>query len=330
MLGYISNLFKSKEQDNNVKKNYIEELLNIEKDINIKNLVEIFINIINKEEVSNEDIYSGILYIRDYKNGKGLREYGNILLYIYLMSERLNIENISNIKKIIYIYLNEIGRWDDWNLLFEIDYRKDLEFIKDKINKKKNEKALKEKKNIIKSIIIEIICNELINDYKKCKNGKKIGLCAKWCPSEGKRLDKKVKIVYDISIYLLKMIKDDNDFLNILEKDILENIIKSNSKCVYRHILSVLRKKIDIVETHLCQKNIDGLYINRIPKRAILYHKNALMKRGINVSQYIDINNHSEIQSELAHNVNEDGFEYIKENSVYIKKNYLEIYQKYL
>lgn len=335
MFGYISRLFTSSDTGNDIKKDYIEELLNINDNISIKDLVKLFNSIICNDEVSNMDIFNGILYIRDYKNGKGLRDYGNLLLYIYLTSNRIGFkeEDKEYLKKILYIYLNDIGRWDDWVIFYEIDYIKDFDFINLKKNNKseKNIKNCEEKIVLIKTIIKELICKELIHDYKKCKNNEKISLCAKWCPSEGKRLDKKIKIVYEFSMYLLNLIKNDNNFLNILEKDILENIIKSNSKHVYRHILCILRKKIDLIETHLCQMNINDKCIKKAPKGAIIYHKKELIKKGINVDYYIQNVHRKQSHSGQKDIDDEDDKEYIKikENSLYIKKNYLEIYKKY-
>jgi len=317
MLQYITYLFKDNNKDD-YKKDYIEELINIDNDISIDKLIEIYENIIEKIEL--DDLIKGLLYIRDYKNGKGFRKIGNILLYIIMTDNRKNI-NIDLMRKYIYTYLNDIGRWDDWNIFFEIDIDKEYE----KINKKfkKNEKN--------KDLIIDIICNELIDNYKKIETKEKIGLCAKWCPSEGKKLDKKIKIVNELSRKLLNMIKKDNKLLYLLDKDILENIIKDNSKYIYRIILSKLRKKMGLIENHLCQKNINEIKIEKIPKMALIYHKKALLNHGINIE---NINRSENVHKDNHHKDNQYNnifdFEYIDENSIYIKKNYLDLYNKYI
>jgi len=307
MFEYITSLFKSNEE---IKlNNEIEELLNIDNSINIENVIKIYKNIIDKVYIN--ELYKSVLYIRDYKNGKGLRKIGNILFYLFIMNNELKDNEF--IKTCLYTYLNEIGRWDDMFIFFE----KDNEIQNDYINKTEN----KTKKELIKNMIIEIICNELINDYKKCKNGLNVSLCAKWCPSEGKSLDRKTNIVYILSNKLIEIIKKDNEILDILDKNILENIIKNNKKYVYRHLISVLRKKIDIIETYICKKDINDIQIEKVPKKAIVYHKKTLVSNGININKYINTDSN---QTEL------DKFEYLADNQIYIKKNYLEIYDKYI
>lgn len=76
-----------------------------------------------------------------------------------------------------------------------------------------------------------------------------ITLCAKWVPSEGKSVDKKTGIYGDIAKAL--------------------HIKKDAFRKTY---LAPLRKHLDLVETHLVQKEYDAIDYEKVPSRCMFIH----------------------------------------------------------
>jgi len=258
--------FKSLTGENN-NKNFIDTLININeyytKDILNNNkliLKELIDNCIKNNDYI--DILKVIFYIRANKNNN-LKDISNILFYYTLIK---NDNQELNMQEIIYKYLSKIGRWDDWLIFYDNKNINDIFSIKN--NQRYNEE------------INNILIRQIITDLKDL-NKTKISLCAKWLPSENKSVDKKLGIVSILSELLYCEVVKDNEILKMLDKNILENIVKKNKKSVYRLILALLRNNMNLIETYLCQNRyIDKKYIGSLSKNAQNYYKRKIDALG--------------------------------------------------
>lgn len=136
--------------------------------------------------------------------------------------------------------IQEYGRYDD---LIDIYFR-----LYD------NKKLSKTKRiNSIKDIIINIIKEQLNLDLNNGKNNLSVSLLAKWMPTE--------------STSSLK---------NRRRAKILMNKLKYSPK-KYRKILTLLRKKIDIVEAKMSSNNWDKIIYENVPSKANLLYSRAFI-----------------------------------------------------
>ncbi len=122
---------------------------------------------------------------------------------------------------------------------------------------------------------VELIRNTLIKDL----NSKSPTLLAKWLPSENasssetrvmaRRLAKELKL----------------------------------SKRNYRKILSVLRKRIKIVETFLTEKDYDKIEFSKLPSRAGLMYKNTFMRHEELKDRYLEFinNKNSKVHADVLY-----------------------------
>ena len=108
----------------------------------------------------------------------------------------------------------------------------------------------------------DLVCStfkaQLVADLESLGGNKSISLCAKWVPSEGKSVDKKTHIF----------------------KHIAAAMEISNSDL--RHQLTSLRKKIDLVESHLCDMTLEQVNYSHVPSKCMHIHskpKNAFIRR---------------------------------------------------
>lgn len=136
--------------------------------------------------------------------------------------------------------IQEYGRYDD---LIDIYFR-----LYD------NKKLSKTKRiNNIKNIIINIIKEQLNLDLNNSKNNLSVSLLAKWMPTE--------------STSSLK---------NRRRAKILMNKLKYSPK-KYRKILTLLRKKIDIVEAKMSSNNWNKIIYDNVPSKANLLYSKAFI-----------------------------------------------------
>lgn len=112
--------------------------------------------------------------------------------------------------------------------------------------------------------MLRYISELLKNDIKLLGEGKNVSLLAKWLPS------------VNCSDYIKKeRAKQICRFMKISEKE-------------YRKTLSALRKKIDIIETHLCSKDYTFPYEN-VPSNANFKYHNAFLRNDQErYMQYLD------------------------------------------
>lgn len=133
---------------------------------------------------------------------------------------------------------------------------KDLLFISYKLN------------NIEHKYEMNIIAQKLMEDKVSLENNKPVSLCAKWAPSENDRFDKRRQYAKKVASFIYGC-KD----IHKMEKYRKEYLVP-------------LRKKIDIVESNMCDdnwglikyENIPGVASNKL-RRAFLKHDEVRYKK---------------------------------------------------
>lgn len=112
----------------------------------------------------------------------------------------------------------------------------------------------------------KLFAEQLIKDKINYDNNETVSLCAKWCPSEKSKYQKKYNI-YNKIMY------------NILDLDLTEETDKKNKNEYFRkNYLTPLRNKIDIVETKMCKTDWKNINYENVPSIATKKYKNAFMK----------------------------------------------------
>lgn len=113
---------------------------------------------------------------------------------------------------------------------------------------------------------INFVANQLIKDKTNLDNGNEISLCAKWCPNQNK------KNAFKIANYL---------FIDTNENNLME---------LYRKkYLSPLRKKLNLLETKLCNKEFDKIEYENISNNALNKYKNTFIRHDKNrFNKYIN------------------------------------------
>ena len=101
------------------------------------------------------------------------------------------------------------------------------------------------------------------------------GYCAKWAPSEGATDDKQLNAVSEICKVL---------YPELVGRDVLEgkdkSVISKNwrqAKMQYRHMITALRKSLDIPEVNMCAKHWEEIKIGRITSLCMNRRMNALL-----------------------------------------------------
>ena len=106
--------------------------------------------------------------------------------------------------------------------------------------------------------LYKFISKQLKQDLKSLKNGESVSLLAKWLPS-----------ISTSSKETRKLAKKVSSKLGLTHKE-------------YRKTLSSLRSKIDIVETHLCEKEYSRIDYEKVPSKAGLLYRKAFSKNDAN------------------------------------------------
>jgi hypothetical protein len=115
-------------------------------------------------------------------------------------------------------------------------------------------------KNCNKNYEINMFANKLISDKALLENDSSVSLCAKWAPSEGDRNDKRRQMALRIATAIYGL----ND--------------KTKMKKYRQEYLTPLRKKINIVETMMCEKKWNEIKYECVPGVASKKLLNAFMK----------------------------------------------------
>jgi len=212
--------------------------------IDIKTSLPFFLDRLNELKEPLEALRF-ILYVRDPRNGLGLRNLGRHgMKWFMLKYPKIFTDHIEKVPK--------YGRWDDLLylippifILVSIDYVKKNYLISKKLDLK----------NILKAqySVTKLIEDTLKRDVKLMKEFKPVSLCAKWVPTENSSLDKK----YSLVKYLC-------------------NFMKISPKKYRKNICSPLRKYIGIPETFMCEGKIKSLNISHEPYNFIQKNRKLL------------------------------------------------------
>lgn len=106
----------------------------------------------------------------------------------------------------------------------------------------------------LKANVISIVKEQLNQDVPNMINGKSVSLLGKWLPSENASS------------------KETKRYAGIIRKGL--NMTSRN----YRHMLSDLRKHIDVVECKMSAKEWAGINYEAVPSRANLIYNNAFLR----------------------------------------------------
>jgi hypothetical protein len=267
MLSYILKTFSNLFYDNNINKYNVNEndyLIYSYTDNNgiaLKTTNNIFLDLFvnigrdysyeelskNMNECMKIDPYKTIAIIfnsRDRKNGKKEKKISNDAMR-WIKNNGWSKTYEGNIK----IYIDKYGCWKD---------------------------ILTKKYVDLYDFEIKLIAEQLIKDKKNLELNEPISLCAKWAPSENKKYDKRNNISEKIALYIFNYL-DNNKQLS----DEMNNKYKFQHKYkeFYRKIyLTPLRKKINIIETLMCDNEWNKIEYEKVPAVASKKFKNAFMK----------------------------------------------------
>tara|TARA_Y100000389_G_scaffold51886_1_gene47625 strand:+ start:8101 stop:9717 length:1617 start_codon:yes stop_codon:yes gene_type:complete len=213
--------------------------------------LDLFTNIIRDydyQELDNllykcmqKDPYKTIAIIfnsRDRIDGKKEKKISNDA-YCWLKLNQYEKTYECNIKN----YINKYGSW------------KDVLYFMSKIFKNRTYNDLFESK---------LFAEKLIEDKINFDNNESVSLCAKWCPSEKSKYQKKYNI-YNKIMYNILDLTDEAD-------------IKNKNEYFRKKYLTPLRNKIDIVETKMCKTDWKNINYENVPSIASKKYKNAFMK----------------------------------------------------
>jgi hypothetical protein len=222
------------ETTNNI---FLDLFTNIIRDYDYKELDKLLYKCMKKDPYKTIAI---IFNSRDRIDGKKEKKISNdaycwLKLNKYEKTYECNIEN----------YINKYGSW------------KDVLYFMSKIYKNRTYNDIFESK---------LFAEQLIKDKINYDNNETVSLCAKWCPSEKSKYQKKYNI-YNKIMY------------NILDLDLTEETDKKNKNEYFRkNYLTPLRNKIDIVETKMCKTDWKNINYENVPSIATKKYKNAFMK----------------------------------------------------
>ncbi len=189
-----------------------------------------------------------IFYIRDCRNGKGLREIGR-LCYQWLLF------NYPDEFKEVLHYIPNVGRWDD---LYSVFPRRTYDINLSWIIQNNNEHPTKEK--ILKIIecqqtAVQIYIERLKDDLINIKQNERTSLASKWAVTEKSSLNRKFK------------------FVNVTCNQ------WGITKKQYRQYISKLRKSSYSIERILTNRQYNQVQFSRIPKMALIKYKNVLFEK---------------------------------------------------
>lgn len=222
------------ETTNNI---FLDLFTNIIRDYDYKELDKLLYKCMKKDPYKTIAI---IFNSRDRIDGKKEKKISNdaycwLKLNKYEKTYECNIEN----------YINKYGSW------------KDVLYFMSKIYKNRTYNDIFESK---------LFAEQLIKDKINYDNNEVVSLCAKWCPSEKSKYQKKYNI-YNKIMY------------NILDLDLTEETdIKNKNEYFRKKYLTPLRTKIDIVETKMCKADWKNINYEKVPSIATKKYKNAFMK----------------------------------------------------
>ena len=131
---------------------------------------------------------------------------------------------------------------------------------------------------------INFVANQLNKDKLNLENDIPISLCAKWCPNQNKKNAFKIAKCLFVDT-------NDNNLMELYRKN----------------YLSPLRKKLNLLETKICNKEWDKIEYENISTSALNKFKNIFIRHDKNrYNNYIKSNNKTNAISNANSNLNPD------------------------
>ena len=214
---------------------FLDLFTNIVRDYDYNELDNLLYKCMHKDKYKTIAI---IFNSRDRIDGKKEKKISNDA-YLWMKFNKYEKTYECNIKN----YINKYGSW------------KDVLYFMSKIYKNRVYSDTFESK---------LFAEKLIEDKIYYDNNEPVSLCAKWCPSEKSKYQKKYNI-YNKILY---------DTLDLTDK---ADIINKN-EYFRKKYLTPLRNKIDIVETKMCKTDWENINYENVPSIASKKYRNAFMK----------------------------------------------------
>jgi len=186
--------------------------------------------LINDPKYNKETLYRYMFFLRDVRGGLGERRIFKEMLKALANKEPEKVKHFLP-------YVVEVGRWDDLFVLMETPLKENL---------------------------LDLVSEQLNEDWGAMKDGESISLLAKWMPSinSGKKARK-------------------------LAKELIEYFGMTNSE--YRKALADMRKHLDIVEKHISDGNYDTINYEAVPSKANKRYADLFMRKdGQRRREYFD------------------------------------------
>lgn len=214
---------------------FLDLFTNIVRDYDYNELDNLLYKCMHKDKYKTIAI---IFNSRDRIDGKKEKKISNDA-YLWMKFNKYEKTYECNIKN----YINKYGSW------------KDVLYFMSKIYKNRVYSDTFESK---------LFAEKLIEDKINYDNNESVSLCAKWCPSEKSKYQKKYNI-YNKILYNMLDLTDEADIIN-------------KNEYFRKKYLTPLRNKIDIVETKMCKTNWENINYENVPSIASKKYKNAFMK----------------------------------------------------
>lgn len=163
-----------------------------------------------------------LFYIRDIRGGQGERKTFRIVL-------KWLANNYPDVVDKNFLNIPLYGRWDDLFTLFGTSKEKD---------------------------VLNVLANQLSNDWHAMQVGKNVSLLAKWLKSE-----------------------NTSSLESVAQARKFRKFLGWNSK-KYRKTLSKLRNYIDVVEVKMCAGQWDEINFQHVPSKATLNYRKAFEKQA--------------------------------------------------
>jgi hypothetical protein len=180
-------------------------------------------------------------YIRDSRGGKGERDISRWMMIEFATNLRY-VQDLEIFKNNLIHYLGDFGRWDDWICLIGTP---------------------------VEEYVIDLVAFQLVKDLILYESGSSFSMCAKWVPSAGKAADKKTgawsKLCHSMARIYDRLIGTAEMHEILHKKFPVENFRHKEM----RQLVSMLRKKLDVVERRLCAGDLSGYEYSHCPSRAM-------------------------------------------------------------
>ena len=195
-------------------KESIEKILN-----HLESIIDSLIRIdLNKSIECMTKLIKITLFLREPRSGKGER-----MLFYHIVNWLWF--HYDDMAKFILEAIKDFGYWGDFIHLYEMSTNADL-----------------------KSFIVELYANQLLEDKSNLDYKEKISLAGKWAPREGSK---------------------NNNFAKALTKKMFKSNKVQKSKKMYRLTLSCLNQALNTTEPYMCQKHWSSIDFGLVPSATL-------------------------------------------------------------